>query len=62
MTLYDKIMAIYPDLNFQDFGQFGTIKLQNDADSNGDYIREWNNPDHPRPTEAQLEAVNDNAN
>lgn len=52
MTLYDKIIALYPDLTDQDF--LTVIRLQNDSDGRGDYIAEWNHPTLPRPTEAQL--------
>jgi hypothetical protein len=52
MTLYDKIMALYPDLTPQDF--MTTIRLQNDSDGRGDYIAEWSHPTYPRPTEEQL--------
>lgn len=52
MTLYDKIMGLYPELTIQDF--FSLIVLQNDADGKGDYIAEWNHPTLARPTEEQL--------
>ena len=52
MTLYDKIMAIYPSLTQQDF--LTTIRLQNDSDGKGDYIKEWNHPTLPRPTDEEL--------
>lgn len=52
MTLYDKIIAIYPDLTAQDF--MTTIRLQNDSDGRGDYIKEWSHPTYPRPTDEQL--------
>ena len=55
MTLYDKIMAIYPDLTTQDF--LTVIRLQNDSDGRGDYIAAWNHPTLPRPTQEQLDAV-----
>ena len=58
MTLFDKIMAIYPDLTTQDF--LGVIRLQNDSDGRGDYIAAWNHPTHPRPTQEQLDAVEAN--
>jgi len=53
MTLYEKIMALYPDLTPQDF--LTTIRLQNDSDGRGDYIAAWEHPDYPRPTAAELE-------
>ena len=52
MTLYEKIMAIYPALQQQDF--LTVITLQNDSDGRGDYIAKWNHPTLPRPTEEQL--------
>ena len=58
ITLYDKIMAIYPDLTTQDF--LTVIRLQNDSDGRGDYIAAWNHPTHPRPTQEQLDAVEAN--
>lgn len=55
MNLYDKIMALYPDLQDEDF--LDTITLQNDSDGRGDYIAKWEHPTLPRPTDAQLEAA-----
>ena len=52
MTLYDKIMALYPELTTQDF--LTVITLQNDSDGRGDYIAAWDHPTLPRPTEEQL--------
>jgi len=52
MTLYEKIMAIYPQLEQQDF--LTTIRLQNDSDGKGDYIKEWNHPTLARPTDEEL--------
>ena len=52
MTLYDKIMALYPDLTQHDF--LTVIRLQNDSDGKGDYITKWEHPTLPRPTEEQL--------
>jgi hypothetical protein len=56
MTLTEKIMALYPSLKIEDF-IFGDIKLQNDGDGGGDYIKEWNHPTLPRPTEEQLKGA-----
>ena len=53
MTLYEKIISIYPELADFDF-VFGGITLQNDSDGKGDYIKAWNHPTLPRPTEEQL--------
>jgi hypothetical protein len=52
MTLYEKIMAIYPELTQLDF--LDTIRLQNDSDGRGDYIAKWEHPTLPKPTEEQL--------
>lgn len=52
MTLYDKIILLYPELTDRDF--VTVITLQNDSDGRGDYIAEWNHPTLPRPTEEQL--------
>jgi hypothetical protein len=57
MTLYDKIMAIYPNLVFQDFDIKGSIQLQNDSDGKGDYIAKWEHPTLSRPTDAQLAEI-----
>jgi hypothetical protein len=52
MTLYEKIVALYPELTQQDF--MTSIRLQNDSDGHGDYIKEWNHPTLPKPTQEQL--------
>ena len=54
MTLYEKIIAIYPQLTDNDF--MTTIRLQNDSDGKGDYIAKWEHT-LPRPTDEQLGAV-----
>lgn len=56
MNLYEKIIQIYSELAKFDFGN-GLIVLQNDLDGRGDYIKEWNHPTLPRPTDEQLEGV-----
>jgi hypothetical protein len=53
MTIYEKIKAIYPELQDADF--MVTIRLQNDG--NGDYIAEWNHPTLARPTDDQLKGA-----
>jgi hypothetical protein len=53
MTLYEKIMAIYPQLEDKDF--LTVITLQNDSDGKGDYIAKWDHPTLPRPTEEELQ-------
>jgi hypothetical protein len=55
MTLPEKIKQLYPQLTDNDFNPIdGTIRLQNDSDGKGDYIKSWDYPTLPRPTEAQL--------
>ena len=56
MILYEKIMALYPALTQQDF--MTTIRLQNDSDGRGDYIKSWSHPDFAQPTQEQLDAIN----
>ena len=56
--LYDKIISIYPSLTAKDFAPvIGTILLQNDSDGKGDYIKSWNHPSLPQPTQEQLDGV-----
>ena len=52
--MFEKIMAIYPQLEQQDF--LTTITLQNDSDGKGDYIAKWEHT-LPKPTDEQLGAV-----
>ena len=55
MTLYEKIMALYPTLSANDFvPDSGTIHLRNNSDGKGDYIAKWEHPTLPRPTDEQL--------
>jgi len=52
MTLYEKIISIYPSLTQQDF--LTVITLQNDSDGKGDYIAKWEHPTLAKPTDEQL--------
>jgi hypothetical protein len=52
MTLYEKIMALYPTLTSHDF--LTVITLQNDSDGKGDFIAKWEHPTLPRPTDEEL--------
>ena len=54
MTLYEKLITLYPALTIEDFSPRGTIRLQNDSDGKGDYIAAWNHPTLARPTAEQL--------
>jgi len=58
MSLYEKIMQLYPALTNEDFSPRGSIRLQNDSDGRGDYIKSWTHPDYPQPTDAQLAGIN----
>lgn len=58
MALYDKILAVRPNLTQEDFYPgTGTIMLQNDSDGKGDYIKEWNHPTETQPTQEELDGV-----
>jgi hypothetical protein len=59
MTLYEKILTIYPELKANDFEKSlgGTIILQNDSDGKGDYIAKWEHPTLAKPTQEQLDGV-----
>ena len=52
MNLYEKIIALYPELKQDDFRTI--ICLQNDSDGKGDYIAKWEHPTLAKPTEEQL--------
>jgi hypothetical protein len=57
MTIYDKIITIYPSLTNEDFSpKNGIIVLQNDG--NGDYIKIWNHSSLLKPTQQQLDSIN----
>ena len=58
MTLYDKILAVRPNLTADDFAPTtGTIMLQNDSNGKGDYIKEWNHPTETKPTKKEIDGV-----
>ena len=58
MTLYEKIIAIYPSLIDADFGSLiSPIILQNNSDGKGDYIAKWEHPTLARPTDEQLAGI-----
>jgi len=50
--MYEKIKSLYPSLEDKDF--LTVITLQNDSDGKGDYIKSWNHPTLPRPTDEEL--------
>ena len=55
MTLYEKIISIYPELVDRDF--LSVISLQNDSDGKGDYIAKWEHPTLAQPTQEQLDGI-----
>jgi hypothetical protein len=55
MTLVEKIKSIYSELEDKDF--LRSIIVQDDSDGKGPYIKEWNHPTLTRPTQAQLDSV-----
>lgn len=58
MTLYEKIVTIYSELTINDFlPGTGSILLKNDSDGKGDYIAKWQHPTLTKPTQAQLDSV-----
>lgn len=54
-TLYERIKSIYPSLEDKDF--MTVITLQNDSNGLGDYIKSWQHPSLPEPTQEQLDAI-----
>ena len=56
MTLYEKIIFLYPELATFDFAS-GVITLQNDSDGQGDYIAKWEHPTLAQPTQEQLDGI-----
>lgn len=60
MSLYDKILTIYPSLTAKDFSMFeGVILLKDDADGKGAYIAKWEHPTLTQPTDEQLASIKD---
>jgi len=58
MELYDKIIAIYPELaNTQEVFSNGTIVLMNDSDGSPSYISVWEHKTLEKPTDQQLAAL-----
>jgi hypothetical protein len=62
--LYEKIIALYPELaptkdaEGNDISNIAfknlTIMLQNDGDGKGDYIAKWEHPTLAKPTDEEL--------
>lgn len=57
MTLVEKILKLYPELSINDFSPSGgTIEVWGGTDE-GEFIKAWNHPTLPRPTQEQLNGV-----
>ena len=46
LSLYEQIIAVYPELTNKDFAPRGTIMLQDDSDGLGAFIAKW---DYSKP-------------
>lgn len=55
MTLVEKIKSIYTELTNADFVQ--SIIVHDDSDGKGPYIAKWEHPTLARPTQEQLDSV-----
>lgn len=58
LSLYEKILKIYPDLTDEDFrmDMNGYIILKDDGDG-VIYIYKWTHPTYPKPTQQQLDEI-----
>ncbi len=56
MTLYEKLIKLYPELKNHNFSN-GQIQLQNDSDNRGDYIAKWEHPTLAKPTNEELQGA-----
>ena len=54
MTLSEKIISIYPELQGTPFPTLGII-VQNDSDGKGDYIAKWEHPTLAKPTDEEID-------
>ena len=61
-NIYWKIVK-YLEANSKTDSEFssGNVKLQNDSDGNGDYIKVWTVDGLDKPTDSQLDALASNA-
>lgn len=63
MSLYDKIVAIYPELKVEDFHPIdGVITIQDDSDGFGPYIAKWEHPTLAQPSDETLGITRNAAN
>jgi hypothetical protein len=62
MSLYEKVIAIHPELKPEDFHPAtGSILLQDDSDGFGPYIAKWEHPTIAQPSDAELGITRKNA-
>ena len=54
MTLYEKIISLYPELETHDFCM-GSIRLEDVGQ--GAYIAKWEHPTLAQPTQEQLDGI-----
>jgi hypothetical protein len=55
MSLYEKVIAIHPELKPEDFHPAtGSILLQDESDGFGPRIFKWEHPTIPRPSDEEL--------
>lgn len=63
MSLYDKIVAIHPELTVEDFHPLhGVILIKDESDGFGPYIAKWDHPALARPTDEELGITRNPAN
>jgi XkdW protein len=55
MTLYQKILSLYPQITDQEMVEY--IRFRNDSDEKGEYISKWEHPTYPRPTDEELARI-----
>ena len=55
--LFHKIQALYTDIDLNDEIIKGNVRIQNDMDGNGEYIKEWNVSGKSKPTTSELDGV-----
>ena len=56
MTLYEKIISLYPELTGIPLMDV-KIHLKNDSDGKGDYIAKWEHPTLAQPTKEELDGI-----
>ena len=63
MSLYHKIVEIYPELTVEEFHPVtGVIMLRDDSDGFGPYIAKWDHPTLAQPSDETLGITRNAAN